>query len=198
MAGKTGYPLEWFVEPVKDSFKCGICKQVIRDPAVTPCGHVYCCQCISSWAGQYGVCPERCREVELHSLSCPLNSISQLISGLFVHCQNRPAGCRTEVRLAEKRLHELTCPYGHRRAVLGKLLPKFSLSQQDLTRVSSSAVSQDRNFKIQHKRSDSASGLRIHSLPRRSPSTASVCKPATAFAHPAMPVAMVSNQHLTC
>lgn len=194
MAGRTGYPLEWFVEPVDESFKCGICKQVIRDRTVTPCGHVYCFQCISSWAGLYGVCPERCGEVELHSLSCPgpLDTISQFISGLSVHCQNRPAGCRIQIRLAEKCKHEQICPHRRPRdpTVLGKLLPKFSLSQQDLTRVNSScSLSQDRNFKILHKRSESASALRIHTAPS---STASVCRPA------AMPVAMVSNQHLFC
>ena len=198
MAGSYGYPLEWFAKPVADRFKCGICKQVIRDPAVTPCGHIYCSQCISTWAKHYGVCPERCREVETNSLRCPLN-IGKLISGLTVHCKNRPAGCRIQTKLAEKSQHEQICSYSRpksRKAGLGKLLPKFSLSQQDL-RLTSISSGQDRSFK--HQRSESASGLQIHTLPRRSPSRS----PSTASSalsksthNSAMPVAMVSNQHL--
>lgn len=195
MAGSNGYPLEWFAKPVADRFKCGICKQVIRDPAVTPCGHIYCAQCISSWAKHYGVCPERCREVETNSLSCPLNEMGKFISGLAVYCKNRPAGCRVQIKLAEKNQHEQVCSYSRpKRVGLGKLLPKFSLSQQDLRLAS--PLLQDRGFKQQ--RTESTSGLQIHTLPRRSPSTASsavssVHRPA---GHCAMPVAMVSNQHL--
>lgn len=190
MAVRNGYPLEWFVEPVSDNLKCGICSLVLRDPTITKCGHVYCALCISSWAGYYGVCPERCIEVEVDSLSCPLH-LSKLVSGLAVNCKNSPAGCRIQISLAEKRRHEQICSHSHSyscrsRSGLGKLLPKLSLSQQDLSP----------HRKVLHQRtksSGSASALRINIIPKRSPSSVSVLgRSAAATAHCAMPVAMVS------
>lgn len=198
---RNGYPLEWFTGPIDEGFKCGICSLVLRDPTITKCGHVYCARCISSWAGYYGVCPECCRQVELDSLSCPLE-LSTIVSGLAVRCKNRPAGCKAQIRLAEKHLHEQICSYRIRRtrSGLGKLLPNFSLSQQDL-----SSVFKDRNCKIQHKRSKSSSGpgslLRVSSntVPRRSPSSVSaVFRPGAVSARCEMPVAMVSEYGSSC
>lgn len=186
---RNGYPLEWFADVIAERFKCGICSQVLRDPTITKCGHIYCARCISSWAGYYGVCPERCGTVELDSLICPLE-LSIIISGLSVRCKNRPEGCKAQIKLAEKPLHEQICPFRIRRTRsalgLGRLLPKLSLSQQDL-----SSVIEDRPCNIQHKRSKSSSLLRV-AIPRRTPSSVSAAlfRPA---ARCEMPVAMVSE-----
>jgi hypothetical protein len=186
--------MEWFVEPVRENLKCGICKEVIREPRETPCGHIYCAQCISSWAGYYGICPERCREVSQLSLRSPINDVGKFISGLAVNCKFWPAGCRAQIKLAEKYQHEQICAYRPKSPTgLRKFRAKFSLSQQDLTGVNRS--SSESNFKIH--RQHSALGYRVHSLPRRSPSVSAiaVCRQGAV----SMPVAMVSNQHLaTC
>lgn len=182
-----GYPLEWFAGPVDDSFKCGICCQVLRDPTATKCGHVYCARCISSWVSYYGVCPERCREMEVDSLKRTLH-LDKLISGLAVCCKNK--SCRMQPNLAEKHMHEQSCPH---RSTLKKLL-KFS-SQLDLR-------AEDSKFRVHHKRSRSSGGsastTRINAIARRSPSAAALCRPSAldlsrAPGPCAMPVAMVST-----
>lgn len=181
-----GYPLEWFAQPVDESLKCGICCQIMRCPTATKCGHIYCAQCISSWVGYYGVCPERCREVEMGSLK-RRKHMDQLISGLAVYCKNKTAGCPVQVSLAEKQHHEQqVCRYrSSASSGLRKLLPKFSLSQQNLFT--------ERKHKAHHKRT-SSSGFSsrdlLHAVSKikiqRSPSAAAFCNPAP------MPVAMVS------
>lgn len=208
-AKECGYPLEWFAEPVPKKYRCGICSQVLRYPAATPCGHIYCSRCLSTWVSCYGVCPERCRELEVHLLERVVH-IDHLISGLAVRCKNRPAGCRVTVTLAEKSIHEASCAYA-RPSNFRRLLTKASLSQQDI-------AGEDRKLKdakIRHKRTKSSTS-RINAVAtakqkacRRSPSSAAaLCRPSTAVplsslaSSCAMPIAMVSacssaaHQHL--
>ena len=183
-----GYPLEWFAQPVDDNFKCGICCHVMRDPTATKCGHVYCAKCISSWVSYYGVCPERCRDLEISSLK-PSPQLAKLISGLAVQCKNKTAGCRTRPSLDQKHFHEQSCPFGGTAKFNLKLFSSasFSLSQQDLFGSSSKGC---------HKRTNSSGILqtstsRIRSLAKRSPSSAAAfCRPTPSH-HRAMPVAMV-------
>ncbi|XP_041959983.1 NACHT, LRR and PYD domains-containing protein 12-like isoform X2 [Alosa sapidissima] len=47
----------------QDQSRCGVCDRVLRDPVITPCGHSFCRQCISSYWEQPGlpgdqVCPQ--------------------------------------------------------------------------------------------------------------------------------------------
>ena len=183
----AGYPVQWFIGDIDESLKCGICSHVLRDPTVTKCGHIYCGRCIVSWAGYYGVCPERCMEVDIDSLQS-LTHMELFISGLLVHCKNRPAGCRLQIKLAEKHQHDLVCPYrGAGRQGLRKLLP--SLSHQDL---------QGPRHKGHHKRtksSESSSAAAIHHNPtvKRTPSSVSAFFRPSAPGSRAMPVAMVSE-----
>lgn len=179
----AGYPVQWFVGDIDESLKCGICSHVLRDPTVTKCGHIYCGKCVVSWAGYYGVCPERCMEVDLDSLQC-LTHMDLFISGLLVHCINRPAGCRLQIKLAEKCQHDQVCPYRSTRHHEGlrKLLP--SLSHQDLQGLTHKGHHHKRT-----KSSGSSSAAAIHPVSRptvkRTPSSVSAFFP--------MPVAMVSE-----
>ncbi|XP_042559903.1 E3 ubiquitin-protein ligase TRIM11-like [Clupea harengus] len=69
------YPVNFSSEPVPsdlnelsadltlDQSRCGVCERVLRDPAITTCGHSFCRQCISSYWEQPGLpgdqtCPQ--------------------------------------------------------------------------------------------------------------------------------------------
>lgn len=109
----SGYPPEWFCESPDSSILCMICNRVLREPRVTPCGHIFCYLCISYWLERYGVCPRRCREVDIDSLRLKVQ-LEKFISGLYTHCKNKRAGCVEQVRLADKHLHEKQCHYRKR------------------------------------------------------------------------------------
>ena len=107
---ESGYPSEWFVEPVDEYLKCGICSKVLRSPRATACGHVFCKHCIISWIDYYGICPNRCDELDVHQLSKALH-IEKRVAGLIVRCKYRRSGCGVHIPLAEKHHHEKGCPY---------------------------------------------------------------------------------------
>ena len=35
--------------PAAERFECNVCFEIAREPAVTPCGHLYCWRCIHRW-----------------------------------------------------------------------------------------------------------------------------------------------------
>lgn len=106
-----GYPPDWFAEPVDDYLKCGICSKVLRSPRVTTCGHVYCKQCILPWIEQYGVCPNRCGELDSRQLSKAVHFEKRIISGLLTKCKYSDFGCRAQIPLADKHRHEKSCVF---------------------------------------------------------------------------------------
>ena len=106
----SGYPLEWFVEPIDDYLKCGICGKVLHNPRATLCGHVFCLECIKPWSERFGICPDRCGEVEEDQLRKAVH-IEKRISGLLVRCKNYSAGCPVQILLADKHRHEKFCQY---------------------------------------------------------------------------------------
>lgn len=109
---KGGYSKDIFVEPIDDHLLCQLCNNVLRGSKTTPCGHVFCQGCIEDWVKEYGVCPKRCRELEVQDLSGAVH-IDTRISGLKTRCQNSASGCIVQVPLCEKQKHESTCPYLH-------------------------------------------------------------------------------------
>lgn len=137
-----GYPLEWFVEPIDEYLKCGICGKVLENPRATSCGHVFCQCCIHSWIDYYGICPNRCGELELHHLTRALH-IEKLISVLQTHCKYYRSGCAVQIALADKHGHEKTCPY----RTCGALNP-------EIRRTTSALEETDHSWRFKRSRSN--------------------------------------------
>lgn len=181
MSGSSGYPPEWFSQPPDHSLLCGICNRVFREPKVTPCGHIFCYICISSWLERYGVCPRRCKEVEIDSLR-PKVQLEKFISGLYTHCKNKRAGCTEQIRLVDKHLHEKQCPYRKRS---GKPISRSTSSSGSSAQKDSSVVSVPvSSKKNRHKRTQSSvsaysSGAPVCLATPRSPSVFNLSKVAS-------------------
>ncbi|XP_062398646.1 NLR family CARD domain-containing protein 3-like isoform X2 [Sardina pilchardus] len=66
----------------QDQFRCGVCKQLLRDPVITSCGHSFCRQCISSYWSQSGPsgdysCPQCRRRPRTQPIINPDTTMAQ-------------------------------------------------------------------------------------------------------------------------
>lgn len=154
LSSDNGYPLQWFVEwqSLDDYLKCGICGNVLRDPRATRCGHVFCLSCLLGWIDAYGICPQRCGEVEADQMKRALH-IEKRISGLLTLCKYQQYGCAVQVPLVDKALHESTCPYNRTRR-----LPKSVSHQPRSGRSHESQGDQTQVRKASPKRTRSSAG----------------------------------------
>ena len=161
LSSESGYPLQWFVDrrSVEDYLKCGICGNVLKDPRVTRCGHVFCLTCLLGWIDSYGICPQRCGEIEADQMKRALH-IEKRISGLLTICKYQYYGCTVQVPLADKALHESTCPF---RARSRPKLTKALSNQFQLSRPAAESKIKEQSqppCRVHHKRTrSSGSGL---------------------------------------
>ncbi|XP_041958719.1 uncharacterized protein LOC121718035 isoform X2 [Alosa sapidissima] len=66
----------------QDQSRCGVCKQLLRDPVITSCGHSFCRQCISSYWSQSGPsgdhsCPQCRKRSKTQPLQIPHIAMEQ-------------------------------------------------------------------------------------------------------------------------
>ncbi|CAL1526446.1 unnamed protein product [Lymnaea stagnalis] len=57
MGSNSGEKIKIPYDAIEDHIHCSICLSVIRGAVLTPCGHRYCCRCITEWVGQKHNCP---------------------------------------------------------------------------------------------------------------------------------------------
>lgn len=132
----SGYPLEWFVDPVEDSHICEICGKVLRFPRSTPCGHVFCLHCLEFWIEYYGICPKRCGEIELETTSS-VGSLEKRIQSLQTRCKYHKRGCKAIVALEEKEKHEKRCIRRERKVTVHFPVEGVALSQDSYVEMAS-------------------------------------------------------------
>ena len=102
-----------------EDLKCPICLELVFEPVLTSCGHLFCQRCV---AGQTR-CPT-CRD----KLQCMRNQRDERrVKGLKVKCLNWKKGCRWQGDLGDTAQHTDTncpveivpCPRGCKEAVFG-------------------------------------------------------------------------------
>jgi len=101
----AGYPVEWFVEPLEKHLVCVVCNRVMREPTTTPCGHVFCLNCLEPWLSD---CPLGCGHVETVQNA---SHIARKIDSLLTYCQYTSKGCKAILQLVNREEHQKKCHY---------------------------------------------------------------------------------------
>ena len=120
------------MESIDAYLTCGICGMVMRSPRATKCGHVFCRQCLHTWIESYGVCPERCGEIEVESLR-RAQLIDKQISCLLTSCKYYKAGCKALIQLSEKESHEKKCRYVKKLVLKSRSFSFFNIGSSSLS-----------------------------------------------------------------
>jgi len=102
-----GYPKERFPELKGDSFDCGICYQVCKDPKeCIKCGSMYCSYCIDDWVSKKNECPIGCSEARTN-IRPVSGALSKIYKNLDIKCKYEK--CGKIVKLCDLAQHEATC-----------------------------------------------------------------------------------------
>ena len=100
-----------FIDETKKNLEdlvCPICHEILNDPLITNCGHLFCGRCLQRGGSRVKNCPV-CRE-EYTSMSDQFHA--RKINGLKVKCSNAGKGCEWSGELRDAESHVKTsCQY---------------------------------------------------------------------------------------
>ena len=108
-----------FVDQPEENLKdleCPICQDIVSEPLLTSCGHLFCRECYNN-KGRDPQCPV-CRQTHT---TVPDNRTNRLVKSLRVRCVNHQYGCKWVGDLSDEVQHrttqgscqfeEIPCPY---------------------------------------------------------------------------------------
>ncbi|XP_028404270.1 kelch-like ECH-associated protein 1 [Dendronephthya gigantea] len=109
---ETGYDDERFQHPVGQSFHCGICYNVIKDPVMCRHNeHMFCRGCITRHLMNSQTCPTCIEPLTVDTLTRASRTVTNLLSELKIHCEFFNRGCERFVELGELERHVVDCGF---------------------------------------------------------------------------------------
>ena len=127
----TGYEDERFLHPVGQSFHCGICYNVVKDP--TMCRHnehLFCRACITRSLVNSQTCPSCAEPLTVETLTQPSRTVMNLLSELKIRCQFFNRGCEKFIELGNLGRHVADC--GFAPAICSNEGCRVEVNKQDL------------------------------------------------------------------
>ena len=108
----TGYDDERFQHPVGQSFHCGICFNVVKDPAMCRHNeHMFCRACITIHLTNSQTCPSCLEPLTVETLSQPSRTVMNLLSELKIRCRFFNRGCERFIELGNLDRHVRDCGF---------------------------------------------------------------------------------------
>ena len=103
------YDIDLFDPAPDPDLVCCICKSVLDTPVESPCRHVFCRVCITTWLATCPTCPTCRRSIVSTEPVMPL--IQGIINRLKMRCVNHTTGCAATVTLEQYDAHARDCAY---------------------------------------------------------------------------------------
>ncbi|XP_025418474.1 E3 ubiquitin-protein ligase NRDP1 [Sipha flava] len=125
-----GFDIIRFVGEVDEELLCPICTGVLQDPVQAPvCEHAYCKGCILEWLLRQSTCPVDRLSVNVLQLRPVPRILKNLLSRLYIFCENSNFGCNSVVKLDSLDSHLTECEYNPKRPFpceqgCGLIIPK--------------------------------------------------------------------------
>ena len=108
----TGYDDERFQHPLGQSFHCGICFNVVKDPAMCRHNeHMFCRACITIHLTNSQTCPSCLEPLTVETLSQPSRTVMNLLSELKIRCRSFNRGCERFIELGNLDRHVRDCGF---------------------------------------------------------------------------------------
>ncbi|WJG37249.1 uncharacterized protein FOBCDRAFT_234109 [Fusarium oxysporum Fo47] len=95
---------------IKDRLVCPICIGIFVTPIMTPCGHLFCLECIQKHHRTRQRCPLDRRRLQANRIRLAKGVMDE-VGGLHVLCPNSKLGCTCEMRRDCLVQHLLSCYY---------------------------------------------------------------------------------------
>ena len=127
----SGYEDERFQHPVGQSFHCGICYNVVKDP--TMCRHnehLFCRACITRSLVNSQTCPSCVEPLTVATLTQPSRTVMNLLSELKIRCEFFNRGCEKFIELGNLERHVTDC--GFAPAICSNEGCRVEVNKQDL------------------------------------------------------------------
>ena len=105
-----GIEQERFVD-VSQELLCCICTGVLEDPVESPCRHVFCSECISTWLNTRASCPTCRKKMVASELKPALPLVKNIIAKLQIRCDFVELGCKEIVDLELFKTHCNSCQF---------------------------------------------------------------------------------------
>ena len=128
---EPGYEDERFQNTVVQSFHCGICYNVVKDPAMCRHNeHLFCRACITRRLMDSQTCPSCLEPLTVDTLTQPSRTVMNLLSELKICCQFYSRGCKEFVELGNLDRHVTDC--GFAPAVCSNEGCRLEMNKQEL------------------------------------------------------------------
>ena len=108
---QMGFGDQRFTTPVDEEFRCPICRDIVDEPLITHCEHVFCRVCIHEWLSKEPSCPVDRQPLKAHHMSEVSRFYRNFYSKLEIKCEFESIGCQYICKVEKIREHQISCEF---------------------------------------------------------------------------------------